>query len=261
MNRLPLPGMTGRYPISSTIRSEVRHRKRIRSRKLSFPFSPCEDADDIGQAGKVDAAARLHSFNTQCRCEMALAGSRRSRKWITSLRSMKSGWASARTRLRSSEGWNEKSNPASVLMVESLAVRSAILTRRFSRRVSSSQTGCRSPPAHWLHRARIDAWFDRGLSRALGIFRPTRVRRMRSRTEGTISWRSWPFSLLGQASANGLIEAEGASGDDVTGAQDQNWFVAIGPCDPCHLAMAGGDTALMAALQDRMAGRARAATF
>lgn len=59
---------------------------------------------------------------------------------------------------------------------------------------------------------------------------------------------------MGQASANGLIEAEGTSGDDVTGAQDQNWFVAIGPCDPCYLAMAGGDSALMAALQDRMAG-------
>src|SRR5262249_60303971 len=36
-------------------------------------------------------------------------------------------------RLRSSDGWNEKSKPASVLMVESLAIRSAIFTRRFSR--------------------------------------------------------------------------------------------------------------------------------
>jgi len=46
--------------------------------QLSFPFSLCEDADDIGQARKVDAAARFHSFDTQCRCEMALAGSKRS---------------------------------------------------------------------------------------------------------------------------------------------------------------------------------------
>ena len=60
---------------------------------------------------------------------------------------------------------------------------------------------------------------------------------------------------MGQASANGLIEAEGTSGDDVTGAQDQDWFVAIGLYDPRHLAMAGGDPALMAALQDRMAIR------
>jgi hypothetical protein len=34
--------------------------------------------------------------------------------------------------------WNEKSKPARVLIVESLAMRSAILTRRFSRRVNSS---------------------------------------------------------------------------------------------------------------------------
>src|SRR5262245_46781824 len=51
---------------------------------------------------------------------------------------MKSSWARARTRLRSSEGWNEKSKPARVLIVESLAMRSAILTRRFSRSVNSS---------------------------------------------------------------------------------------------------------------------------
>jgi hypothetical protein len=50
--------------------------------QLSFPFSLCQDADDIGQAGKVDAAARFHSFDTQCRCEMALASSRRSQEGV-----------------------------------------------------------------------------------------------------------------------------------------------------------------------------------
>src|SRR5262249_26262593 len=51
---------------------------------------------------------------------------------------MKSSWARARTRLRSSEGWDEKAKPARGLIVESLAMRSAILTRRFSRSVNSS---------------------------------------------------------------------------------------------------------------------------
>ena len=37
-------------------------------------------------------------------------------------------------RLRSSDGWKVKSKPASVLMVESLAILSAVFTRRFSRK-------------------------------------------------------------------------------------------------------------------------------
>ena len=60
------------------------------------------------------------------------------RKWTTSSRPMKSSWASARIRFLSSDGWKEKSKPASVLTVESFAILSAILARRFSRKVSSS---------------------------------------------------------------------------------------------------------------------------
>src|SRR6266516_1617546 len=60
------------------------------------------------------------------------------RKWITSLCPMKSSCARARMRFLSSEGWNEKSKPVRVLTVESLAILSAIFTRRFSRKLSSS---------------------------------------------------------------------------------------------------------------------------
>jgi hypothetical protein len=60
------------------------------------------------------------------------------RKCTTSLRSMNSNSASAMIRFRSSEGWNEKSKPANVLIVDSRAIIRAILIRRFSRRVSSS---------------------------------------------------------------------------------------------------------------------------
>ena len=52
---------------------------------------------------------------------------------MTWLRPMKSSWASARIRFLSSDGWKEKSKPASVLTVESFAILSAILTRWFSR--------------------------------------------------------------------------------------------------------------------------------
>ena len=51
---------------------------------------------------------------------------------------MKLSSASARMRLRSSEGWKAKSKPASVLTVVSRDMRSAVLTRRLSRKVSSS---------------------------------------------------------------------------------------------------------------------------
>ena len=51
---------------------------------------------------------------------------------------MNSSSASAMIRFLSSEGWKEKSKPASVLIVERRAIISAILMRRFSRSVSSS---------------------------------------------------------------------------------------------------------------------------
>src|SRR5262245_21116532 len=55
----------------------------------------------------------------------------------TSARSMNLSSANAMMRFLSSEGWKEKSKPASVLMVESRAMTSAVLTRRFSRKVNS----------------------------------------------------------------------------------------------------------------------------
>jgi len=55
-------------------------------------------------------------------------------------------------RLRSSEGLEREVKPANVLMVESLAIRSAVFTRRFSRnenssanRVSITSSGLTSP--------------------------------------------------------------------------------------------------------------------
>src|SRR5262245_14911254 len=60
------------------------------------------------------------------------------RKCTTSLRSMNSSSASAMMRFLSSEGWNEKSKPASVLIEDRRAIINAILMRRFSRSVSSS---------------------------------------------------------------------------------------------------------------------------
>ena len=61
-------------------------------------------------------------------------------------------------------------------------------------------------------------------SKALGIFKPTKVLRMRSRTDETISRAAfWLVSLAGQAPADRLVEVERARGDDITGAKDQDW--------------------------------------
>ena len=65
---------------------------------------------------------------------MALSSSRRAEKVTTSLRSMNSSSASAMMRFLSSEGWNEKSKPARVLIVErrhhQCDLDAAVLTQR-----------------------------------------------------------------------------------------------------------------------------------
>lgn len=51
--------MTGREPISSTIRSEGQAQEADPFAQLAFAFGLGQNADDVGQAGKVDAAAGL----------------------------------------------------------------------------------------------------------------------------------------------------------------------------------------------------------
>ena len=58
--------------------------------------------------------------------------------------------------------------------------------------------------------------------------------------------------------ADGLVEVEWASGDNITGAQDQDRRVTMGIGDPRRFAMAGSDPALIAALQNGMRGDQRA---
>src|SRR5712671_7778681 len=64
--------MTGRYPISSTMRSDGRHRNRIRFAQLAFAFGLGQNADDVGKACKVDAAAGLHGLDPEGGGEMTL---------------------------------------------------------------------------------------------------------------------------------------------------------------------------------------------
>ena len=131
---------------------------------------------------------------------------------------MNSSWARVRIRLRSSEGWKEKSKPASVLTAVSRAITSAVLMRRLSRTVSSSasrvsmaSSGETSPRSSWRTvRSRT--------SSARGILRPTRVRRIRSRMAGTISVRrSCPLSLAGETAADGRVDGERPAGDALAG--------------------------------------------
>ena len=158
-------------------------------------------------------------------------------------------------RLRSSDGWKEKSNPASVLMVDSLAIRSAIFTRRFSRSVSSSankvsmtSSALASPRSSWR-----TVWSK--TSRALGIFKPTRVLRMRSSTDGTISIVAFMAGLPDRPGAGQRL------GRSRVGAQRRRHrcaghdrFVTTWIGDPRHFPMTRGDPALMAALQRGMRG-------
>ena len=97
-----------------------------------------ECGDEVGERDEVDAAPGLDRLDPEGDRKVALAGAGGPSRWTTSWRSTKSSWARARTRLRSSDGWKVKSKPASVLMVESLAITSAVLTRRFSRIENSS---------------------------------------------------------------------------------------------------------------------------
>ena len=95
--------------------------------------------------------------------------------------------ASAMMRFLSSEGWKEKSKPASVLMVESRAMTSAVLTRRFSRKVNSSASRASIASSAVISpRSRRRTVASR-ISIARGILRPTMVCLMRSTREGTIS--------------------------------------------------------------------------
>src|SRR5262249_9792319 len=91
--------------------------------------------------------------------------------------------------------------------------------------------------------------------RALGIFKPTRVLRMRSSTEGTISMAAFMAGLPDRPGAdNSLVEVEWARGDDIAGAQDHDRFVATGIDDPPHFPMTCSDPALVAPARHGTAG-------
>ena len=70
------------------------------------------------------------------------------------------------------------------------------------------------------------------------------------RTEGTISKdASRRFSLISQASADGLREVQGGGGDHVTGAHDQDCSIPSAINYSRHLSMAWRDPVLLASLE------------
>ena len=133
-------------------------------------------------------------------------------RWTTSARSMNCNWASAMMRFLSSEGWNEKSKPASVLIAESRAIVRAILMRRFSRKVISSceqsVDGLKRVDLAALEAAHV-ARGSQGRAASSG---PTRLRLMRSITAGAAPTGSAPSrsssrsSLAREATADSLVE-------------------------------------------------------
>ena len=101
--------------------------------KSAVAFGLGERGDDVGERAEVDAAAGFDRLDAEGEAQMGLAGSGWTDQMEASARSMNCSPASARTRFLSSEGWKAKSKPARVLIAESLAIWTAILTRRFSR--------------------------------------------------------------------------------------------------------------------------------
>ena len=96
-----------------------------------------ERADEITERGEVDAASGFDGLHAERQRQMALAGAGRAEE-VYDLATIDELQLGAMMRFLSSEGWKEKSKPASVLIVERRAIISAILMRRFSRSVSSS---------------------------------------------------------------------------------------------------------------------------
>ena len=92
-------------------------------------------------------------------------------------------------RFLSSDGWKAKSKPARVLIADSLAIWTAILTRRFSRRVLLGERRRWPQP----HRSRPPRSMPRRVtsrtSSARGIFKATRLVLTRSMREGALAGR------------------------------------------------------------------------
>src|SRR6478672_2324580 len=76
--------------------------------QLAFAFGLGQNADDVGQARKVDAAAGLHGLDPQRGGEMTLAGAGRSQEVDNLVAPDEVSWTSARIRFLSSDGWKEK---------------------------------------------------------------------------------------------------------------------------------------------------------
>src|SRR5438105_8707833 len=172
---------------------------------------------------------------------------------MTSARLMTSRPASAMIRLRSSDGWNEKSKPASVLRMGSLAMRKAALIRRFSRKLSSSarrSSIASMPSISPCSMRRSVRRASRG--RAASSSRPGcggYCRRAR------MPWRaSWP-ACAGELRANRLVNSErperymvaDAANDDPARHARLAFCAAAG-------AVTAIDAVLLATFKDRMLG-------
>jgi hypothetical protein len=105
-----------------------------------------EPADEVGERDEVDAAASL-DLDTEREREVRLAGARRPEQMDHLVAVDEVELGEGQDAVAVERRLKVKSKPASALMVESLAITSAALTRRFSRIESSSASSPRSPRA------------------------------------------------------------------------------------------------------------------
>jgi len=101
--------------------------RRCPSKETSSPST-----DEVGETREVDAATGLDGLRGERRGETALACFGRTEE-VDHLVAADKIELGKRKNAVAVVGWNVKSKPASLLMVDSLATRSAIFTRRFSR--------------------------------------------------------------------------------------------------------------------------------
>jgi hypothetical protein len=85
--------------------------------QLSFPFGLGESTDDVGETCEVDATACLDGLDAKGSGEVALAGPWWAKEVDHLVAIDEVELSKGENAVASSEGWNEKSKPARVLVV------------------------------------------------------------------------------------------------------------------------------------------------
>ena len=151
--------------------------------QLAFALGLGEGADDIGEGGEVDAAAGFDGFDAKRHGEMRFAGAGRAEEVddLTAIDELELGEGEdalavergLEGEVEAGEGLDRREAAHAQRRLDTTGSRARVSSSASS--VSISSSALASPRSSWR-----TAWSS--TSRARGILRATRVRRMRSRT-------------------------------------------------------------------------------